>query len=167
MCVNISFLYSSSFYSFHPRLVSAIHCWDCASNINPNCGDPFNTYSFEKVDCDQKVRPHLRGMNATLCRKIIQRSKFVHQCQSLPSLLKLSSCSIVDNNPVPRVVRTCGWISDDSTDGECIRRSGTFSVLVEYCTCSTDGCNGATGTYLSTGLAVATLMGLVVAWARV
>jgi len=111
----------------------AIMCWECSSNINPGCGDAFNNRSFAMVDCDQRVLPHMQNQKATLCRKIVQK---------------------IQDDPIPRIVRTCGWIADSSTDGECIKRSGTFSILVEYCTCSTDGCNSAITQKISLGLAM-------------
>jgi len=116
-------------FSLYFTCALAIHCWDCASNINPGCGEPFNNASFAMVDCDQRVMAHLGNKKASICRKIVQK---------------------IQENPVPRIVRGCGWIEDDTTDGECVRRAGTYSILVEYCSCRGDGCNGATGLSTST-----------------
>ncbi|KAI1281932.1 hypothetical protein HDE_12997 [Halotydeus destructor] len=102
----------------------AIQCWDCQSNYNPGCGSNFDNSSFAMVDCDQKFLAHLPNNKATVCRKITQK---------------------VQDDEQPRTIRGCGFLEDGTTDGQCVRRSGTFSVLVEYCTCSTDGCNSARG----------------------
>jgi len=49
-----------------------------------------------------------------------------------------------------RTIRGCGYINDDGKEvkpdtklsGDCIKRAGTFSVLVQYCSCNgEDGCN--------------------------
>jgi len=109
--------------SLFASTVYAIHCWDCSSHINPGCGDYFSNNSFAMVDCDQKVKPHLQDQKATLCRKVIQK---------------------VQGESRPRIIRSCGWIVDDSVNRGCVRRAGTFSVLIEYCTCDRDGCNGST-----------------------
>lgn len=134
-------------------LASAILCWDCSSHINPGCGEPFNNYSFAQVDCSQRSLPHMPEIkSAAICRKIVQKSKWRTSMTLWWSEMKESSLELhlttyllaVQDDPKPRIVRGCGWITDSSTDGQCVRRSGTFSVLVEYCSCQGDGCNGAT-----------------------
>lgn len=131
--------------------------------------------------------PHLQGQKATLCRKIIQKGKFVllqgvsetrkttfddtslfmrnvtsHTKESVSSgwLIRLFWFLIllhdwivplynglnvitVEGDSRPRVVRSCGWILDESVNKACVKRSGTFSVLMEYCSCDQDGCNAA------------------------
>lgn len=42
-----------------------------------------------------------------------------------------------------RVVRGCGFITDESSDQQCLRRSGTHDVKAWYCSCTTDLCNAA------------------------
>jgi len=51
-----------------------------------------------------------------------------------------------------RYIRGCGYVGDDGVQlkpnaeisGECVKRAGTFSVLVQYCSCNgIDGCNHA------------------------
>ncbi|RWS27477.1 hypothetical protein B4U80_08080 [Leptotrombidium deliense] len=110
--------------------VSAIHCWDCNSFINAGCGDPFRNSSFAIKDCNHRDVHKLSVYGeAKFCRKIVQK---------------------VDKHL--RVVRDCGWLDEDISikshlgPGECVKRSGTFSVLVQYCTCNTDKCNP--GAYL-------------------
>lgn len=40
-----------------------------------------------------------------------------------------------------RIVRDCGYIEDDKTDKECVKRSGTHDVQVHYCSCTKSLCN--------------------------
>lgn len=99
----------------------AIHCWRCNSAYDPNCADPFNNITSDLVNCDMRVKDHLpAGSRAQVCRKIVQKvySDF-------------------------RTVRDCGWLKDEREGTDCIRRAGTFSVLMKYCSCDKDGCNGA------------------------
>lgn len=42
---------------------------------------------------------------------------------------------------IERVVRGCGYITDDRDDKQCLKRSGTFEVNAIYCACTTDLCN--------------------------
>lgn len=43
-----------------------------------------------------------------------------------------------------RVVRTCGFLSDEEYDNkQCARRTGTHDVKAFYCSCTTDLCNAA------------------------
>jgi hypothetical protein len=42
-----------------------------------------------------------------------------------------------------RVVRGCGYLTDDRDDKECVKRSGTHDVFAVYCACTTDLCNDA------------------------
>lgn len=54
--------------------VVGIHCYDCNSFFDPQCGDPFKDYPLGKVDCDELKNNTLpAGSNATFCRKIIQK----------------------------------------------------------------------------------------------
>ncbi|GIY88222.1 protein quiver [Caerostris extrusa] len=42
-----------------------------------------------------------------------------------------------------RFVRGCGWLSSEKESTDCFKRAGTFNVLIQYCSCDTDGCNAA------------------------
>lgn len=97
----------------------AIYCWRCNSAYDPNCADPFNNITSDLVNCDMRTREHLQGRKAILCRKIVQKvySDF-------------------------RYVRDCGWLREEKEGASCMRRAGTFSVLMKYCACEHDGCNG-------------------------
>lgn len=100
-----------------------ISCWRCNSAYDPNCADPFDNITSVVVNCDMRHLPHFPGVRAKVCRKIIQK---------------------VYNDL--RYVRDCGWLADEKEGSECIRRAGTFSVLMKYCSCNTDGCNAAPAT---------------------
>ncbi|KAK3923736.1 Protein quiver [Frankliniella fusca] len=103
------------------RGVDAITCYDCNSEYDPRCGDPFDPYTLGQIDCNERqALDHLSGANATLCRKLVQKIG-----------LKV------------RVVRTCGYIEDAERDGGCVSRSGTHDVNVLYCSCKGNLCNAA------------------------
>jgi hypothetical protein len=54
----------------------SIECYQCNSAYDPRCGDPFDSYSLGQVNCS--MRPpleHLSELQATMCRKIIQKGK--------------------------------------------------------------------------------------------
>lgn len=111
-----------------PRGLS-IKCYQCNSEYDPRCGDPFDSFSIGEVDCNMKPKhEHLENLNATLCRKIVQK---VYG--------KL------------RYIRTCGYVGDVSPeDGKlCVQRSGTYEVNVQYCACKGDLCNGASSRQIS------------------
>lgn len=42
-----------------------------------------------------------------------------------------------------RVVRSCGYITNNKDDGECLMRTGTHDVRATYCSCTGDLCNSA------------------------
>ena len=44
-----------------------------------------------------------------------------------------------------RVIRSCGWLDSSAEDGgaSCFKGSGSQDVFKNFCTCSSDGCNGA------------------------
>ncbi|KAK1119773.1 hypothetical protein K0M31_013187 [Melipona bicolor] len=99
----------------------AIICYQCNSEYDPRCGDPFDPYSLGTVNCSFQPRlEHLSHEKPVLCRKISQRvyGKI-------------------------RVVRGCGYITDKRDDAECLIRSGTHDVHAVYCACTGDLCNSA------------------------
>ncbi|XP_015515246.1 uncharacterized protein LOC107220945 isoform X1 [Neodiprion lecontei] len=100
----------------------AIVCYQCNSEYDPRCGDPFDPYSLGTVNCSFQPRlEHLGNADPTLCRKTSQRiyGKI-------------------------RVVRGCGFIKDPRDDKDCVGRSGTHDVHTTFCSCTTDLCNAAT-----------------------
>lgn len=55
---------------------SAIECYDCSSDNDPRCGDPFDPYTIGMVNCSLKPPlEHLPGQVPKLCRKTTQKSK--------------------------------------------------------------------------------------------
>lgn len=49
-----------------------IMCYVCNSARDPRCGDPFDSSTIEKVDCEQ----FMPNMNTSVCRKNVQRGNF-------------------------------------------------------------------------------------------
>ncbi|KAL1518340.1 hypothetical protein ABEB36_001977 [Hypothenemus hampei] len=115
-------------YNFHSN-PSLLQCYDCNSEYDPRCGDPFNPYSIGVVNCtEQKIPEHLIDhenanktiVKPTVCRKLVQK---------------------VEGRK--RVVRECGYLPDKYDDKFCVRRTGTAHVEVYYCACTTSLCNKA------------------------
>merc|ERR1719481_140345 len=102
----------------------SIKCWECRSDGDPKCADPFDNRSFPITDCAGRSREHLPGLEATMCRKIRQKV-----------------------NGEWRSIRSCAFLGEPGVGSDeryCIHRSGTYNIHVEYCTCrKKDGCNGA------------------------
>lgn len=128
--------------------VSGIKCWECNSAYDKRCGDPFNNYTSELVDCDQKQSDlsHLPLNNgtpytATICRKTVQTVR-----------------------ADVRVIRSCGWIPNPpNLEGrDCYTRTGTNQVMVYHCACKEDGCNAAPQTFASFILLLFSLYSLIV-----
>lgn len=102
--------------------VGAIKCWECNSNYDKRCGDPFDGDSSAVVDCNQKQhemhflpkQANGSAYTATMCRKTYQTT-----------------------NDITRVVRGCGWLPNEGTmEGRtCFSRTGTHQVMVEHCVC--------------------------------
>uniref|UniRef100_U5EGF9 Putative secreted protein n=1 Tax=Corethrella appendiculata TaxID=1370023 RepID=U5EGF9_9DIPT len=109
---------------------TAISCYHCNSEFDPRCGDPFDEFGLGKVRCnDTPPLEHLPHLPAVICRKAMQKvyGKI-------------------------RVVRGCGYITDESDDKECKKRSGTHDVHVTYCSCSKDFCNDGVQINLNSNL---------------
>ncbi|XP_030384460.1 uncharacterized protein LOC115631764 [Scaptodrosophila lebanonensis] len=105
----------------------AIKCWDCRSDNDPKCGDPFDNSTLAITDCQQAPElEHLKGVRPTMCRKIRQK---VHGEW--------------------RYFRSCAYMGEPGIEGDerfCLMRTGSYNIFMEYCTCnSKDGCNGANG----------------------
>ncbi|XP_034100491.1 uncharacterized protein LOC117565493 [Drosophila albomicans] len=103
----------------------AIKCWDCRSDNDPKCGDPFDNSTLAITDCHQAPElEHLKGVRPTMCRKIRQK---VHGEW--------------------RYFRSCAYMGEPGIEGDerfCLMRTGSYNIFMEYCTCnSKDGCNGA------------------------
>lgn len=108
------------------QVTTALMCYDCNSEYDRRCGDPFDPYSIGEVNCSkQEPREHLKDKyKPILCRKTVQKIY-----------------------GKVRIVRGCGYIPDDRSDNnECLKRSGTHDVQALYCACTNDLCNHATST---------------------
>ncbi|KAL2721387.1 protein quiver-like, partial [Vespula maculifrons] len=122
-------------------LGEAIICYQCNSEYDPRCGDPFNPYSLGTVNCSFQPRlEHLDHLEPTICRKISQR--------------------IYGKD---RVVRGCGYITDQKDNGACLLRTGTHDVRAHYCACTGDLCNSAEKRRPSSLLNLATVATIIVA----
>merc|ERR1711936_1287586 len=122
----------------------SIKCWECRSDGDPKCADPFDNTSFPITDCLTKAeKEHLPGLKATMCRKIRQKV-----------------------NGEWRYFRSCAFLGEPGVGNDeryCIHRSGTYNIHVEYCTCrKKDGCNGAADRGLSWGLVTSIIGCLIV-----
>jgi len=62
---------------FQLLVTTALMCYDCNSEFDPRCGDPFEPYSIGEVNCSkQEPLEHLKDKyKPTLCRKTVQKSK--------------------------------------------------------------------------------------------
>lgn len=61
---------------FHVPGSSSITCYQCNSFYDPRCGDPFDPYSLGQVNCSMREPfEHVAVKEATLCRKIVQKSE--------------------------------------------------------------------------------------------
>ncbi|XP_059057750.1 uncharacterized protein LOC131851285 [Achroia grisella] len=103
----------------------SIKCWDCRSNNDPKCADPFDNSTVPITDCKQeKGLIHLPGVTPQMCRKIRQKV-----------------------NGVWRYFRGCAYLGEVGLQGDerfCLMRTGTYNIFIEYCTCnSKDGCNSS------------------------
>uniref|UniRef100_A0A1Y9IVK8 Uncharacterized protein n=1 Tax=Anopheles minimus TaxID=112268 RepID=A0A1Y9IVK8_9DIPT len=111
--------------TFGVQMGSAIKCWECRSDSDPKCADPFDNSTLSITDCKQvELKEHLPEAQATMCRKIRQK---VHGEW--------------------RYFRSCAFMGEPGIEGDerfCLMRSGTYNIFMEYCTCnSKDGCNTA------------------------
>ncbi|XP_055306703.1 uncharacterized protein LOC129570994 [Sitodiplosis mosellana] len=100
---------------------TSIECYQCNSEYDPRCGDPFDPYSLGKVNCSLKYPlDHLPTNEPVLCRKTTQKI-----------FGKV------------RVVRDCGYLVSDFDNKGCLKKSGTFEVQNFFCSCTNDLCNHA------------------------
>lgn len=72
-------------------LGEAIICYQCNSEYDPRCGDPFDPYSLGTVNCSFQPRlEHLSHLEPTLCRKISQKGDTFSIIQLLDSSQMIS-----------------------------------------------------------------------------
>jgi hypothetical protein len=95
--------------------VSSLNCYTCSSADNPGCDESFSgRANITDTDCEKHI-----GKPAKVCRKIVQ---------------------YLENKKV--VIRSCGWIDEhEEKKPMCYKRSGTFALMMEACSCYEDNCN--------------------------
>ncbi|XP_015906755.1 UPAR/Ly6 domain-containing protein crok-like [Parasteatoda tepidariorum] len=108
-----------TFMGFTLHLGECLHCWECNSKHDPNCGHPFKRHTVALTDCSQRFIPHNMSIGATICRKITQKVRGEE-----------------------RIIRSCGFYNPEDA-GTCISRAGTHMVFMHYCQCEGDGCNNS------------------------
>ncbi|XP_066247476.1 UPAR/Ly6 domain-containing protein crok [Euwallacea similis] len=137
MTQDIIYLLLLTFLIGFPDSSYGIKCWDCRSDADSKCADPFDNRTFAMTDCDQ-VKPstyiydkdNYKTQKATMCRKIRQKV-----------------------NGVWKYFRSCAFLGEIGIKGDerfCLMRTGTYNIFMEYCTCnSKDGCNTSSHVYVS------------------
>lgn len=97
--------------------VQALNCYHCSSADNPGCDESFSgRANITETDCEKHI-----GKPAKVCRKLVQ---YIEQKKI--------------------VIRSCGHIDDHEEKDRksiCYKRSGTFALMMESCTCYEDNCN--------------------------
>lgn len=72
---------------------NAIMCYHCNSAYDPRCADPFNSFSLGIINCSMAPVPdHVGSMGierATLCRKTVQKGRFLKFRRLHNTILKL------------------------------------------------------------------------------
>ncbi|XP_055709086.1 uncharacterized protein LOC129805291 isoform X2 [Phlebotomus papatasi] len=124
----------------------SIKCWECRSDEDPKCGDPFDNSTLSITDCAQSPQlEHLPGVKATMCRKIRQKA-----------------------HGAWRYFRSCAYMGEPGIEGDerfCLMRTGTYNIFLEYCTCnSKDGCNTASVPSLKVSLGIFAIFMPLLTW---
>lgn len=99
--------------------VHSLNCYHCSSLDNPECGETLTgSANLTETDCTKHISQPVK-----VCRKIVQ---------------------YIEDKKV--VIRSCGHIDsneDIEKKSQCHKRSGTYAILMESCTCYTDKCNSS------------------------
>ncbi|KAF5291540.1 hypothetical protein FQR65_LT01853 [Abscondita terminalis] len=102
--------------------VDAIKCWECRSDVDPHCADPFDNSTFPIMECKLARSKLFVGVESTMCQKIKRKE-----------------------DGVWKVIRKCafaGEVGTETWDGMSTPRYEPNNVYSEYYTCKNrDGCN--------------------------
>ncbi|KRT81673.1 hypothetical protein AMK59_5614 [Oryctes borbonicus] len=103
----------------------AIRCYQCTTDTDPKCADPFDNRTVGLTEClPKELGEDSRLAIPKMCRKIRQK---VHGSW--------------------RYIRGCGFLGEVGIRGDerfCLMRTGTYNIFMEYCSCnSRDGCNSS------------------------
>ena len=109
------------------RPTLATQCYECQSNVEGPCGDPFDFDLFPLTNCTEKFAANDKIHRQEFCRKTIEY--------------------LIDDQP-PRVIRSCGLPSEIERPDRCVTRISN-EIRVDYCTCFDDSCNDATSLQVS------------------
>lgn len=144
-------------YVFPQLTGDSIRCWDCNSNHDPRCADPFDNSTVHMKNCAyEPALPHFPKVKSTMCRKIRQKGIMFYSWFSkrifwynLPS-----NFSYFTVNGKWRYYRDCAYLGEPGIGGDeryCLMRTGSYNIFVEICTCvGRDGCNSATSLQVHT-----------------
>ncbi|CAH1098478.1 unnamed protein product [Psylliodes chrysocephalus] len=107
----------------------SIKCWDCRSDLDPNCGDQFTNVSVVLSDCSLVSSYDWQGneVDPHTCLKIVQKG-----------------------NGKTVTIRRCAFLNEfnNTNNGECTWKEGTDFVALE--TCRPNECNVKTCSSCST-----------------
>ncbi|RZC34232.1 uncharacterized protein BDFB_009917 [Asbolus verrucosus] len=128
----------------------SIMCFECNSEYDPRCGDPFDSYTIGIVNCSKKRPLNHITEKPTLCRKTVQKDT-VDTVIKICNLKLIQVFFSVQGNL--RVIRGCGYIPDKNDDKQCLLRTGTHDVHVRYCSCKGNLCNTGSFQYYPSRIA--------------
>ncbi|XP_072388713.1 uncharacterized protein crok isoform X2 [Diabrotica undecimpunctata] len=107
MELNLKFIFITTVVIVSVLIKSgfSIKCWDCRSDADPKCSDPFDNTTFAITDCATlKELDYLKGVRPTMCRKIRQKV-----------------------NGVWKYIRSCAYLGEPGIGGDeryCLLRTG-------------------------------------------
>lgn len=89
---HLGYVFLTSFFFQIIIIAFGIKCWDCRSDTDPKCADPFDNSTVPIKDCKQESElEHLPGIRPTMCRKIRQKGKKYHIFTSMLLYIKLKN----------------------------------------------------------------------------
>ncbi|KAF5291539.1 hypothetical protein FQR65_LT01852 [Abscondita terminalis] len=128
------------------HVADAMYCWECQSDTDPRCADPFDNRTFTIRDCSVVVGVAKRAieMRSTMCQKIKRKE-----------------------DGVWKVIRKCAYGGDVGThewNGMSPPEYGPNNLYTEYYNCqSRDGCNTSIKVFATLWSVVLTVIPFVVA----